>query len=137
MTTKVGVGVFVTKNDKFLIGKRLGSHGAGSYALPGGHLEFQETFEECATREVKEETNLDIQNIKQCGVTNDIFKIEKKHYITIFVICELKDETQTPVVLEKEKCESWNWVSWDELIKLKPMFIPLENFTKQNKKPSI
>jgi 8-oxo-dGTP diphosphatase len=38
--TRVGVGVFVRKNDKYLIGKRIGSHGSGTFALPGGHLVF-------------------------------------------------------------------------------------------------
>uniref|UniRef100_V5EQ99 Nudix hydrolase domain-containing protein n=2 Tax=Kalmanozyma brasiliensis (strain GHG001) TaxID=1365824 RepID=V5EQ99_KALBG len=56
---RVGVAVFVI-NEKghVLIGKRTGSHGAGTLALPGGHLELHESFFDCAAREVYEETGL-------------------------------------------------------------------------------
>jgi 8-oxo-dGTP diphosphatase len=71
--------------------------------------------------------------VKLCGVTNDIFLKEKKHYITIFVVCELQDEKKEPEVMEKEKCESWNWISWEQLQRVSPTFIPLENYLKENK----
>jgi 8-oxo-dGTP diphosphatase len=59
---KVGVGVFIIKDKKILMGKRINSHGEGTWSLPGGHLEFFETFEDCAKREVMEETGLKISN---------------------------------------------------------------------------
>ena len=38
---KVGVSVILIRNDnEILIGKRKGSHGAGEYSVPGGHLEW-------------------------------------------------------------------------------------------------
>jgi 8-oxo-dGTP diphosphatase len=69
---RVGVGCFVLNDEyprSFLFGERKGSHGAGKFALPGGHLELGESWEECATREVKEETNLDITDIRFVSVT--------------------------------------------------------------------
>ena len=68
---RVGVGVFIFKDGKFLMQQRQGAHGAGSWSVPGGHLEFNETFEETATREVLEETDLTITNIRFGAVTND------------------------------------------------------------------
>ena len=41
---RVGVGVFIIKDDCVLIGQRLSKHGIGKYALPGGHLEFGNIF---------------------------------------------------------------------------------------------
>lgn len=38
-----------------------------SLSFPGGHLEDSESFYDCAVREVKEETGLDIANLKSCG----------------------------------------------------------------------
>ena len=42
---KVGVGVIVRKGDKFLLGKRQGAHGEGTWAFAGGHLEFGEIID--------------------------------------------------------------------------------------------
>ena len=61
---RVGVGCLVTSLSHpgaVLFGMRLNSHGSGRYALPGGHLELSESWEECATREVFEETNLKVE----------------------------------------------------------------------------
>lgn len=62
---------------KFLLGQRLGSHGAGTWALPGGHLEFGESFESCAAREVLEETGLVVGGIEFLTATNDVMPLER------------------------------------------------------------
>ncbi|XP_006348763.2 uncharacterized protein [Solanum tuberosum] len=38
---KVGVAVFLLKGSKVLLGKRLSAVGHSTFALPGGHLEFE------------------------------------------------------------------------------------------------
>ncbi|KAM5567602.1 hypothetical protein ABKV19_015599 [Rosa sericea] len=61
---KVVVVVCLLRGNKVLLGQRRSSLGDSTFSLPGGHLEFGESFEECATREVKEETGIDIDKLR-------------------------------------------------------------------------
>ena len=127
---RVGLAVIVTKDDRVLVGRRKSkSHGHGTWHMPGGHLEFGESFEECARREVKEETGVEIKNVRFLTATNDVFEKEGKHYITIWMLAEWK--AGEPKTMEPEKCEGWEWKSWEEIEKLKPLFLPVENLIKQ------
>ncbi len=67
----------------------------GPYALPGGHLEFNEPFSACATREVLEETGLVVDHVRFLTVTNNIMREDNKHYITIFIGAKIKDGSST------------------------------------------
>ncbi|MBP9817884.1 NUDIX domain-containing protein [Candidatus Shapirobacteria bacterium] len=106
---KVGICVvLINKEGKVLVGKRKGSH-AQKYSIPGGHLELGETFEQCAIREIKEETDLDIVNPKIIGVTNNLetYREERKHYVSVVVlVTEFSGELE---LMEPEKCEEWIW----------------------------
>ena len=126
---KVGMGVFVIKNNKFLIGKRINSHGHNTWCLPGGHLEYMETFEECAKRETLEESSINIKNVEIVGVTNDLHKKEDHHYVTIFVKSTYVSEEAK--IMEKNKCAEWRWITLKELPI--PLFLPLESFLNQTK----
>ncbi|MEM7347488.1 MAG: NUDIX hydrolase [Chloroflexota bacterium] len=128
---KVGVAVIIKKEDKVLLGRRKGSHGAGGWQFPGGHLEFKEDIETCARREVLEETGLRVTNIQRQTFTNDLFQTENKHYITLFVTADYVEGE--PQVLEPDKCEMWDWYSWDNLPA--PLFLPIENLLKQGFNP--
>lgn len=110
----VGVGVLVVKDDKTLLGKRKNSHGNGLWATPGGHLEFAETIEECAKRELLEETGLIARSVKLGLWTENIIgKNADKHYITIFVTVE--DYEGNVELLEPHKCEGWGWFRTNNL----------------------
>ncbi len=118
---RVGLGVLVVKDGKILIGKRIGSHGANTWQLPGGHLEFGETWEQCAKREVMEESGIQIDHVEFAGVTNDIMQGDEKHYITIFM--KAKYLSGDVRILEPEKCLDWEWFAWESVPS--PQFPPL------------
>lgn len=123
---------------------RKNSHGAGKIALPGGHLEMYETWEECAIREVKEEANLNIHNVSFGFVTNDMMVSEGKHYVTIFMTAEVREEESedgktiiSPENMEPHKCDGWYSLNWDDLCRLQKedkLFAPLNHLVME--KPS-
>jgi len=129
---RVGVAVIILRGGRVLFGKRRGSHGAGTWALPGGHLEFGESVEGCAIREVAEETGLLLESVRLGPYTNDIFQHERKHYVTLFVVAH--SAFGNPEVREPEKCECWAWFPWEQ--PPEPLFAPLRNVVHSGYVPS-
>ena len=131
---KVGLSVIVIRDDfKVLIGKRKGSLGAGTIAFPGGKINYYETSGHCGEREINEETGLEVKILdrQSVAVTEDFFKKENEHWITLFL--RAKYLSGEPQVMEPDKCEYWKFVSWKDLIYEKegPLFLPLRNLIKQ------
>jgi len=117
---RVGVGVFVFKDGAFAMMQRKGAHGEGTWSLPGGHLEFSESFEATAKREVEEETGMSIANVRFGAVTNDFFEAENKHYVTIWMLSDwLSGELN---IMEPHKCTAVEWSTFNTLPS--PLFLP-------------
>jgi len=116
LAPKVGIGVLI-QNDKnqVLLGERMGSHGAGEWCFPGGHLDFGETIAEAAIRETKEETGLDVSECKLISVADELryIKTDNKHFLNIGIMA--KYEGGEPKVMEPNKCKEWKWFSLEEL----------------------
>ena len=127
----VGVSVIVRDGDLVLLVKRLHVHGEGTWAAPGGHLEFGESFEERAIREVKEETGVDIQNVRFRVITNDVFEKEQKHYITVWMESTYASgEAKNSAPYEESEV---GWFSWNNLPQ--PLFLPLEHLLAEDTFP--
>ncbi|MER2498223.1 NUDIX hydrolase [Vibrio neptunius] len=125
---RVGVAAVILREGRVLLGERIGSHGAHTWATPGGHLELGESIEECAKRETLEETGLSVDSFNKLGFTNDVFEKEGKHYVTLFVVASCS--SGEPEVMEPDKCKQWQWFELDQLPE--PLFLPLTNLLKES-----
>jgi len=111
----VGAFIFNYKEELFLTkSERWG----GKYVIPGGHIEYGETVENALKREMKEETNLDIGEIKFLGF-KELLNLEQdfykdRHMVSLNFKCKaLNDE----VILTNE-AQEYVWISIDKVLSL-------------------
>jgi 8-oxo-dGTP diphosphatase len=146
---KVGVSCIIVSPEQpgaILVGKRKGSHGAGTWAPPGGHIELGEAWTTTCERELAEETGLQLSPARFHFITatNDT-NIDGNitlHYITIFMTATLAAGEAAQIInAEPEKCEGWQWVQWSALCGLAEsapgdLFDPLLHFIESKKTPN-
>ncbi len=128
---RVGVGVIVIRDGKVLLGLRTGSHGAGTWAPPGGHLEYGEEVEACARREVQEETGLTLRATSYGSYVSNVLEPEGKHCVTVFVIGWA--DAGDPKRVEPDKCSGWYWFDWSAMPR--PLFAPLQSLISRGYRP--
>jgi 8-oxo-dGTP diphosphatase len=116
----VGVGVFVWRNGKFLMGQRKGSHGEGTWSVPGGWQEHSESWETAAKREVMEETGMNIENVRFVTATDNYFPEEDVHSVTIWLDADWTEGE--PQLLEPDKFVNQEWRDFQSLPE--PLFEP-------------
>ncbi len=121
----VGVACILKHDGTVLYGKRRSDHGEGTWCVPGGHLEHGESITDCARREVREETGLDVTDLQIATVTNDIFD-SGEHYVTIWVTGDASSDDAER--REPEKCAEWRWYDWND--PPQPLFLPDRNLRK-------
>ena len=116
---KVGFGIMLLKDGKVLLGKRNDDsskadsdlHGEGTWTFPGGKLGFGEKLIEGVSRELKEETGIELLKAEAISVTDDI--VHDNHYVTVGFLCtEFNGEAE---VLEPEEITEWKWFLLTEL----------------------
>ncbi|PKN10621.1 MAG: NUDIX hydrolase [Deltaproteobacteria bacterium HGW-Deltaproteobacteria-7] len=85
---RVGVGAITVKEGKILLVKRGIEPSKGLWAIPGGTLKLGETLQECAAREILEETGIKIK-VGECIYVFDFIELDKKKKIKFhFVIAD-------------------------------------------------
>jgi 8-oxo-dGTP diphosphatase len=119
-TRQDGVGVLVVRDGKVVLGRRLATHGYGTWSLPGGKPEPGESPQECALRELQEETGLQGRGARVVASTLDGFATSRWVFRTRFVEVDAAGE---PEALEPEKTGAWSWFDWHRLPR--PLFQPV------------
>lgn len=112
---KIGVGVAIFCGHQVLLHKRAAGHSPNVWAFPGGHLEFGETFVDCALRETREEcgTDLRVKVPRFWTAVNTVYEEEGKHYVVIFMYTH--HTGGSPRNMEPTKGGEWRWFHVDAL----------------------
>ena len=116
-----GVMVFNDKN-QLLLGLRNENenladselHEEGTWTMPGGNIEYGETFEEAGAREAYEETGIIINPNDLEVICVQVDKNEHAHYISVGMIAKLFEGK--PKVMEQDIVD-WKWFDLDNLPK--------------------
>lgn len=83
----------------------------GMLAFPGGFMHIDETAEECAIRELKEETGLEISNIKQLGAFSGVNRDPRERVVTIAFYALAKQSE----VIGGDDAAAAQWVSINDV----------------------
>lgn len=89
MTREFAADGVIIKDNKVLLVKRGSPPGVGEWAIPGGRINYDEDAVGCLKREMKEETNLEVEPLAFVGVYSDP-KREPRQVITAAYLCKIK-----------------------------------------------
>ncbi len=97
------------------------------YALPGGHLEDGETYEDAVIREVKEEMNIDVKIIDYVGMNND-GNCEERFYYCEIIGGDIKFGGE-----ELERCCESNYyeIRWVDIDTIDPDMLRVLDFVRR------
>ena len=85
--------------------------GFGTWAFPGGWLDFGETPEEAAVREVKEELDLDVEVYAPMGYTSNLSENGRFQIVTLFFECVQRNTSLVPRIVEPDKVDEIAYVT--------------------------
>ena len=129
----IGILCFLKDSNKILLTRRIKDNNVIS--VPGGWLEFFETFQECASRELWEEANLSVSptEFKEVTTLNCYNGQSGYHNVAVFMACEVS-QTQVESLKnnEPDKHQDWFWADLANLQEnIEDVFYPNQLFFKK------
>ncbi len=117
----IGVGVggaIINKEGKVYITQRgpKAKNERGKWEIPGGGVDFGETFEQAIVREIREECDCEVEVVGLLGICDHIIPDEHEHWVSPTYICKLIQGE--PRIVEPEKCSQAGWFTLEEAEKL-------------------
>ena len=125
-TIVVGVGAVIIVNNKILLIKRGHEPYTGHWTLPGGTLIWQEKLQAALVREVKEETDLDIEVKGLAGIVESIHPSGEFHFIIIDYFADVIGGELRP----GDDAQDARWVALPELSTLQVTPLLVEHLTR-------
>lgn len=120
MKFSVIAGAFIIKDGKVLLLKQLSDdieHQPNKWGPPAGHGEVNESLEETLRREVKEETNLDIE-IE--GIVQSAVVVTDKIYAVAMYLASTKDTKN--LKLDSKEHQDYAWATLNDILQNKYEF---------------
>ncbi len=108
---KVIVGGIIEKEGKYLLVQEAKKKCYEKWNFPAGHLDFNESLEQGAIREIKEETGCDVKLDGVCYVANRI--LEDDLFLMIVFNAKLINEN---IEFDKEEILDVKWFDYDEIV---------------------
>ena len=84
----------------------------GTWAFPGGFMNMDETTEQCAIRELKEETGLEVTDVKQIGTYSTVDRDPRGRTITVAYLVVVESPME---VIGQDDAAKAQWFPIDSL----------------------
>lgn len=109
---RVGVGMLIVDNGKYLLAKRKKSPEAGCWGILGGKLELGEELQVAAAREAEEECQMRVNNSIFLGLSEQI-DIDGQHWVSAIYLAN--QTTGKASITEPESFTAMDWFSFEML----------------------
>jgi len=114
----LAVSAAIFRDGKVLVVRRARKPALSLYTLPGGAVEIGETLSEAATREVREETALDIEPVGLAGQRDVIVRDAQNRVERHFVILCFAARWRAGELVLNEELDDARWLEPAELATL-------------------
>lgn len=133
----VGVAAIIRQpfSRKILMMRRKGSHGEGTWSVPGGWIDAGETPEDALFRELEEEVGLARRNplvgrLYLLDAVTTVFPGPINTSVTLAYRAPMGMFSGEPKIMEPEKCDKIGWIS-EDMMQYLDLFPPFEQLLKR------